>query len=170
MPICSLDQQRQIKALFKAYQAIAESAAFVKLETAQQKIISNALKDFQLSGINLESDKQQRYKEISQQLSELCSRYSDNVLDATNEWIKLITNADELKGLPDSALEQAKQAAEQVGHDGWLINLQFPSYIAVMTYADNRDLRHVWARMQHAYLQSLPQKEGCWESHREYQF
>ncbi|MDQ7090799.1 MAG: oligopeptidase A [Methylococcales bacterium] len=131
----------QNKTLFDAYQAIAEGSDFVDLKVAQKKIISNALKDFQLSGINLEQGKQQRYKEISQQLSELCSRYSDNVLDATNDWVKLITDKDELNGLPESALDQAKQAAEQAGHEGWLINLQFPSYIAVMTYAANRDLR-----------------------------
>ena len=131
----------QNKALFKAYQSIKTSPNFAKLIIAQKKIIDNALKDFQLSGIDLDDDKQQRYKEISQQLSELCSRYSDNVLDATNDWTKLITDENELKGLPESAMIQAKQAAEQVGKEGWLISLQFPSYIAVMTYADNRELR-----------------------------
>jgi len=131
----------QNKALFKAYQSIKTSPDFAKLAIAQKKIIDNALKDFQLSGIDLADDKQQRYKEITQQLSELCSRYSDHVLDATNDWTKLITDENELKGLPESAMIQAKQAAEQIGKKGWLISLQFPSYIAVMTYADNRELR-----------------------------
>ncbi|NOQ36797.1 MAG: oligopeptidase A [Methylococcaceae bacterium] len=132
----------QNKDLFNAYQTIANSAEFESLETAQKKIIDNALKDFRLSGIDLDSDKQQRYKEISQQLSELCSRYSDNVLDATNAWTKIISDENELQGLPESAMIQAKQSAEMAEKEGWLISLQFPSYIAVMTYADNRELRH----------------------------
>jgi len=132
----------QLKPLFKAYQLIANSTEFVNLDIAQQKIINNALTYFKLSSIDLDADKQQRFQDISLQLSELCSRYSDNVLDATNEWTKLITDIKELTGLPESALIQAKQAAEQENKEGWLINLQFPSYIAVMTYADNRELRH----------------------------
>jgi len=131
----------QNKDLFNAYQALVDSADFTTLETAQKKIIHNALKEFRLSGIDLDADKQQRYKEISQQLSELSSHYSDNVLDATNDWTKLITDADELQGLPESALLQAQQSAVLVAKEGWLISLQYPSYIAVMTYADNRSLR-----------------------------
>ena len=131
----------QNKALFEAYHAIANSAEFASLDNAQQKTIENTLKDFKLSGIDLDDAKQQRYKEISQQLSELCSRYSDNVLDATNAWTKLITDEQELAGLPESAMIQAKQSAEQDNKDGWLISLQFPSYIAVMTYANSALLR-----------------------------
>jgi oligopeptidase A len=131
----------QNQALFNAYQAIANSAEFSTLDPAQQRVIDNGLTDFRLSGIHLDQAKQQRYKEISQQLSELCSHYSDNVLDATNGWNQHISDKNELKGLPESALAQAKQAAEQAGKKGWLINLHFPSYIAVMTYADNRALR-----------------------------
>ena len=131
----------QNKALQQAYKAISDSAAFSGLDRAQQKIINNALRDFHLSGVDLPVDKQNRYKEISQQLSKLASQFEENVLDATNAWHKHITHADDLTGLPESALAQARQAAEAEGKDGWLINLQFPSYLAVMTYADNRELR-----------------------------
>ncbi|MGJ0515453.1 MAG: oligopeptidase A [Methylomicrobium sp.] len=131
----------QNEALFKAYKAIAESDAYAALDIAQQKIIQNALRDFHLSGIDLDAEKKQRYKEISQELSQLASNYEENVLDATNGWTKLITNELDLTGLPDSALAQARQTAEQNGQEGWMITLQFPSYHAVMTYADNRELR-----------------------------
>ena len=131
----------QHEGLFKAFTAIAESPAFANFDTAQQKIISNALRDFKLSGIALDADNKQRFKEISQELSKLASQFEENVLDATNAWSKLLTSEADLAGLPTSALQQAKQTAEQAGQDGWLINLQFPSYHAVMTYADNRDLR-----------------------------
>jgi len=131
----------QNEALFKAYKAIEGSAEYASLDIAQQKIIQNTLRDFHLSGIDLDAEKKQRYKEISQELSKLASTYEENVLDATNGWSKLLTNELDLTGLPASALAQARQTAEQNGQEGWMITLQFPSYHAVMTYADNRELR-----------------------------
>jgi oligopeptidase A len=127
--------------LFNAYQALKQSPHFNHLTVAQKKVINNTLRDFQLSGINLSPEKQQRYKEIVQQLSELSSHYSNHVLDATNAWTKVISEVKTLQGLPESALIQAKQAAEQANQTGWLISLQFPSYSAVMTYADDAALR-----------------------------
>jgi len=131
----------QNEALFNAYRFIADSDEFATLDIAQQKIIHNALRDFKLSGIDLDDEKKLRYKEISQELSALASNYEENLLDATNAWSKLIRDADDLAGLPESALTQAKQTAESHDEDGWMITLQFPSYISVMTYADNRELR-----------------------------
>ncbi len=131
----------QNEALFKAYRFIADSDEFATLDTAQQKIIRNALRDFKLSGIDLDNEKKQRYKEISLELSALASNYEENLLDATNAWSKLIRDEQDLAGLPESALAQAKQTAESHNEDGWMITLQFPSYISVMTYADNRELR-----------------------------
>lgn len=131
----------QNRDLYQAYQAIRDGEEFAGLEPAQQKVINNALRDFHLSGVDLPAEQQARYKEISQQLSKLGSQYEENLLDATNAWHKLITDAEDLTGLPESALAQAKQSAVAEGKEGWLINLQFPSYLAVMTYADNRELR-----------------------------
>ena len=131
----------QNRALYEAYRAIHESVEFANLDRAQQKIINNALRDFHLSGVDLAAEQQARYKDISQQLSKLASQYEENLLDATNKWHKLLTNLDDLSGLPDSALAQAQQMAAAEDKQGWLINLQFPSYLAVMTYADNRELR-----------------------------
>ncbi len=131
----------QNEALFKAYRFIADSDEFATLDIAQQKIILNALRDFKLSGIDLDNEKKQRYKDISQALSALASNYEENLLDATNAWSKLIRDAQDLAGLPESALAQAKQTAASHNEDGWMITLQFPSYISVMTYADNRQLR-----------------------------
>ncbi|MGJ0427731.1 oligopeptidase A [Methylobacter sp.] len=131
----------QNERLFNAYQFIAASDAYTALDTAQQKIIQNALRDFRLSGIDLDAEKKQRYKEISQELSQLASKYEENLMDATNAWTKLIRDADDLAGLPESALAVARQTAESHNEEGWMITLQFPSYSAVMTYADNRELR-----------------------------
>ena len=131
----------QNRALYQAYQAVHDCTEFATLSAAQQKIINNALRDFHLSGVDLPADKQARYKDISQQLSKLASQFEENLLDATNAWHKLISDQAELSGLPESALAQAKQTAAAEGQQGWMITLQFPSYLAVMTYADNRELR-----------------------------
>jgi len=131
----------QNKALFNAYRMIAKSSEFASFDVAQQKIIRNALRDFRLSGIDLTEAQKQRYKEIAQELSQFTSRFEENVLDATNAWSKLLTHQSDLAGLPESALAQAKQAAESRGEEGWMISLQFPSYLAIMTYCDDWNLR-----------------------------
>ncbi len=127
--------------LYKAIKFIADSEQFDRLSKAQKKIIENNLRDFHLCGIDLDRAKQQRFKEIRQQLSKLRSNYENNVLDATNAWSRHITKSERLAGLPDSALAMAKQTAEQEGKEGWVFNLQFPSYFAIMTHADVRELR-----------------------------
>jgi oligopeptidase A len=131
----------QNAALCNAYQMLANSDGYMSLEPAQQKVLKNALRDFKLSGVDLEPDKKLRYKEISQELSRLASQYEENILDATNAWSKLITDEQYLAGLPESAKASAKQAAESQDQSGWLITLHSPSYQAVMTYADDRALR-----------------------------
>jgi len=131
----------QNKRLFYAYRQIAKHSEFSTFDTAQQKIVRNALRDFRLSGVDLSEEKKQRYKEICQELSQHTSHFEENVLDATNAWSKSISHKRDLVGMPESAIAQAKQAAEQAGEEGWLLTLQFPSYNAVMTYADSRELR-----------------------------
>ena len=131
----------QNEQLFKAYQVIAQSGEFTALDIAQKKIIRNALRDFELSGVDLDSGNKQRYKDISQELSRLASSYEENLLDATNAWSKLIRDEQDLAGLPESAMAQAKQTAESRNEAGWMITLHSPSYQAVMTYADDRELR-----------------------------
>jgi len=131
----------QNKELFSALQQIQDNQDKLGLDDAQRKSLENTLKGFRLSGVDLSDDKKKRYAEISTKLSTLTSKYSDNVLDATNAWSKEITDVDKLKGLPETAIEQAAEAAKQRDLSGWLITLDFPSYYAVMTYADDRALR-----------------------------
>jgi len=125
--------------LYQAYKAVAESDE--PLNTAQRKLLENALRDFHLSGVDLPPEKKARFKEISEEVSRLTSRFEENLLDATNAWSKLITDEAELAGLPESARDLACQNAEQHGESGWLLTLDFPSYIPVMTYAEDRALR-----------------------------
>ncbi|TKF80435.1 oligopeptidase A [Vibrio kanaloae] len=131
----------QHKGLFEAYKAIKASEAFSALNRAQQKTITDALRDFELSGIGLPADEQHRYGEISKRMSELGSQFSNNVLDATMGWSKQITDVAELAGMPESALAAAKAAAESKEQEGYLLTLDIPSYLPVMTYCDNQELR-----------------------------
>ncbi|MGB0360285.1 MAG: M3 family metallopeptidase, partial [Endozoicomonas sp.] len=131
----------QNQQLFEVYQSLKDSDQFKTLDKAQQKIIEDNLRDFRLAGVALEDEKKQRFGDIKKQLSELTSKFSDNVLDATMAWSKLVTDESELMGLPESALAGAKQLAAAKGKDGWMLTLDFPSYFPVMTYCDNRELR-----------------------------
>ncbi|WP_404837444.1 oligopeptidase A [Aeromonas media] len=131
----------QHEGLYQAYLALSESDDFLLLSGAQRKEIQNTLRDFRLSGIGLPAEAQQRYGEIQSRLSELASRFSNNVLDATQGWSKLVTDEAELAGLPASAQAAARQMAELKGKEGWLFTLDIPSYLPVMMYADNRALR-----------------------------
>ena len=127
--------------LYAAYKKIADSKEFNDYTYAQRRIINNALRDFRLSGAELDDEKKQQFKDIAQQLSVLSNQFAKNVLDATQAWELVIDNDEALAGLPESAVAQARQAADQVGKDGWRFTLDAPSYIAFMTYADNRELR-----------------------------
>lgn len=126
--------------LFKAYQALATNPA-ANLNPAQQKMLSNTLRDFRLSGVDLPEAKKQRFAQIQQRLAKLSNQFSNNVLDATQSWTKLVTDESQLIGLPESAKESAAAAAQAKDLQGWLFTLDFPSFQPVMTYADNRELR-----------------------------
>lgn len=131
----------QNKDLLNAYQQLKNSAEFPTLSIAQQKTINDTIRDFELSGVALPDAEKQRYAEIQARLSELSSTFSNNVMDATLGWQKLITDESELAGLPDSAKAAAAQAARQNDQEGWLFTLDFPSYLPVMTYAESQALR-----------------------------
>ncbi|MGF1774895.1 oligopeptidase A [Vibrio wakamikoensis] len=131
----------QHKGLYEAYKAIKASDEFEALSQAQQKTIKDSLRDFELSGIGLPANEQHRYGEISKRMSELGSQFSNNVLDATMGWTKHITDEKELVGMPESALAAAKAAAEAKELEGYLLTLDIPSYLPVLTYCDNQALR-----------------------------
>jgi oligopeptidase A len=139
----------QHEGLFQAYQTLANSEHFATLDTAQQKVITNALRDFELSGIALNDNDKKRYGEIVSRLSELSSQFSNNVLDATQAFSIHITDKAELAGLPESALGAAAALAESKSLSGWLFTLDIPSYLPVMMYCDNANLRE---KMYTAYV------------------
>jgi len=139
----------QNEALFRAYESLVEQESYQQFIPEQRKVIENELRDFRLSGIDLSDKDKKRYSDIMMRLSKLTSRFGENVLDATQAWSKLIDDETALAGLPDSALALTRQQAEQENKQGYLLNLEFPSYYPVITYADNRELRH---EMYEAYV------------------
>src|SRR5690554_1109035 len=137
----------QNRELYQAYKALADGDEYKQLNSTQQKVIDNALRDFRLGGVALEGEDKARYGTIAQRLSELSTRFANNVLDATGAWHLRFDNADALARLPESALAQAKQAGELKKNDkgeplgGYVVTLDFPSFLAVMMYANDRTLR-----------------------------
>jgi len=131
----------QHQRLFQAYQSLKNSTEFTSLNTAQKKVITNALRDFKLSGIALNDDDKKRYGEIVTRLSELSSSFSNNVLDATQAFSVNIIDKNDLQGLPESALAAAQALATSKEQQGYNFTLDIPSYLPVMMYCDNQALR-----------------------------
>ncbi|QAX82299.1 M3 family metallopeptidase [Candidatus Pseudomonas adelgestsugas] len=134
-------EMKQNRKLFQAFEALAKSSQAAYFDVAQNTILEHLLLDFRLSGIDLPSKQQRRYAEVQSKLSELSSKFSNQLLDATQAWTKHINDELILTGLTDSAKAQMSATAQANGFDGWLITLEFPSYDAVMTYSCDRALR-----------------------------
>lgn len=150
--------------LYQAYRDLKEGSHYAKLSVAEKKTVDNALRDFELSGIGLPLEKQKRYGEIAARLSELGAQYSNNVLDATMGWNKHITDVAQLEGMPESALAAAAAQAEAKGLEGWLLTLDIPSYLPVMTYCTNQALREEMYRAYATRASEQGPNAGKWDN------
>jgi len=139
----------QDEALQRAYQAIRDGDAFAQLSTEKQKVVENTLRDFRLSGVDLPPDDKARYKALKSELSSLTTTFANHLLDATNAWSLTVTDEARLAGIPETSRAMLRQAAEREGDAGWRITLDFPSFIAVMTHAEDRSLRET---VYHAFV------------------
>lgn len=128
-------------ALFDKYKALRNSAEFATLTPTRQRIVDNAIRDFRLSGAELPDDKKERYAEIQEAQAMLGTKFSENVLDATNDFSLIVEDEAKLAGLPDDAKAAARAAAEKDGKPGYKFTLHFPSYFPVLQFADSRALR-----------------------------
>jgi oligopeptidase A len=131
----------QNKALYAAFQTLRESNHYATLTQAQRQSVDNALREFRLAGVALEPAGKKRYAEIAARLAALSARFQENLLDATSAWHRDITEADELAGLPESALGVMAQNAQHNGVEGWRVSLDMPVVQAILTHAQNRSLR-----------------------------
>ncbi len=136
----------QNRVLYEKFKRLRASPEFERLDRAQCKIVENELRDFRLGGAELPPEKKARYTEIRDQLARASSRFSDNLLDATNAFSHFVTDENELAGLPEDVVEAAREAARADKREGWKFTLHAPSYLPVMQYADRRSFRELMYR------------------------
>ncbi|KAF5778773.1 putative oligopeptidase A [Helianthus annuus] len=138
----------QSKPIYNAFKAMKDSPDWATLSDARKRIVESSIKDAVLSGISLENDEREEFNKIQQELAKLSKTFGENVLDATKKFEKLITDKNEIGGLPATALGLAAQIATSKGHENataengpWMITLDGPSFMSVMQHAKNRALR-----------------------------
>lgn len=138
----------QSQPLYNACKVLRAGEDWSTLEPAQQRIVEAAIRDAELSGVGLETQKRDRFNEIQLELAELATKFSNNVLDATKAFSMTLTSKDQVDGLPPSLTSLAAQAARAAGEEGataengpWRITLDYPSYIPFMKHSNRRDLR-----------------------------
>ena len=136
----------QDERLYAKYRALRNSREFDTLSAAQKKIVENELRDFRLGGAELPAAQKARFKEIQEALSKLSSRFEENVLDTTNDYALYVHDVQTLQGIPQDVLQAAADAAAAENKMGWKFTLHFPSYLPVLQYADNRELRETLYR------------------------
>jgi oligopeptidase A len=134
--------------LYAKYKALATSPAAQQLRPSRRKALSNAMRDFVLSGAELQGEAKTRFAQIQERQAELSQKFSEHVLDATDGYA-YYASEDEMAGVPADARQAARQAAQAEGKDGHKLTLQFPSYFPVMQYGEHRALRE---RLYTAYV------------------
>ena len=127
--------------LFARIKAVYDQRESANLTGEQLQLLQDIYNGFARGGANLQGEQKEKYRELSQKLSLLTLQFSENCLKETNDYLKVITDSTLLSGLPESAITAAKETAQEKGVEGWAFTLHAPSYVPVMTYADNRDLR-----------------------------
>jgi oligopeptidase A len=141
----ALGQNRE---LYAAVKAVSESPGFADLPRASRTLVEHELRDFELAGVALEEPARSRFREISSELAKLSTEFEEAVLDATDAWSEHITDEAALAGIPESGRSVLRAYAREKDLEGWLVTLKQPSVQAVLTYADDRELR---ARVYRAY-------------------
>lgn len=136
----------QHEGLYRKYKALRAGSAFATLSAARKRVVDNRLRDFRLGGAELDDTAKARFKAVAERLSELSSKFSDNVLDATNAFAHYAASEHELQGIPEDVVTAARVAAEAEGRPGWKFTLHMPSYLPVLQYADHRPLREAMYR------------------------
>lgn len=129
------------KALFERVKAVYDMRDTLGLTPEQATLLEKKYKSFSRNGANLPDDKKTRLREIDKELSRLSLEFGENVLAETNAYQLHITDEADLSGLPEGAVEAARELAMSLEKEGWVFTLDYPSYIPFMTYADNRELR-----------------------------
>ncbi|NJB72782.1 peptidyl-dipeptidase Dcp [Saonia flava] len=127
--------------LFKRIKLVYDGKDSLDLTVEQETLLDKKYKSFSRNGANLDEGKKKRLREIDAESAKLKLTFGENILAETNKYQMHLTNEADLDGLPDGAKEAAAQLAKSKELKGWLITLDYPSYIPFMKYATNRELR-----------------------------
>ena len=127
--------------LFQRVKTVYEQKAKLNLTTEEQTLLQDTYDNFVRRGANLTGQQKEEYRRLTNELSKLTLQFSQNLLKETNNYELLLTQQEQLGGLPESVIEAASQTAKEKGKEGWLFTLSAPSYVPFMTYNENRDLR-----------------------------
>lgn len=127
--------------LFKSYKYLKKNFFVNKFNDIQKSSINKIILDFSLSGVSLKEKQKKRYKEITMKLSNLYLRYSNNVMDASNSWEKLVIDKKDINSLSKYFLKESSLKAKKQKKKGWLLTLDTDSYYQIMKYSDNYPLR-----------------------------
>jgi len=133
-------EMAQDERLYKLYKDVNDQLGD-KAGAAQSSLLKHALRDFQLAGVDLPADKKDRFREVMETLSQLQAKYEQNLLDSMAAWVHHETVEANLAGLPAAVLDVARAAAAEQDVDGWLLRLDQPTYVAVISHCDNDQLR-----------------------------
>ena len=131
----------QDEVLYKKYQSLKDGEIFESLTPSQKRIIDNVLREFKLGGAELNELEKARFKVIQEKLAKLSTQFEENILDATNEFSIFVGDADDLQGIPEENIKKAQSEAIEDKKEGYKFTLHFPSYLPVMQYAEDRNLR-----------------------------
>jgi len=127
--------------LYRQYQRLHDAADFAAWPPVRRRVVELALRDFRLSGVELQGDARQRYARNAEREAQVSQKFSENVLDAVDAWSLIVEDETRLAGLPADVRDAARKAAEADGKSGWKLTLKMPCYLPVMQYAQDRELR-----------------------------
>jgi oligopeptidase A len=153
----------QSESLYLAYRTIAEEEG-AALAPVQRQVIEHALRDFRLAGVGLPVERKERFKAVMLELTQLQAKFEENVLDATNGWTYHVANSEELRGLNDMLIEQARRRAHEKRVEGWVLTLDQPTYVAVVTDAESATLRRAFYEAWTTRASDKGPNAGRWDN------
>jgi oligopeptidase A len=153
----------QSEPLYRAYQAIVDREGS-SLGAVERRVVEQALRDFRLAGVGLDEERKRRFKTVMLELTQLQAKFEENVLDATNAWTHQVTDADELRGLNEAIVAAAERRAKERGVSGWVLSLDQPTYVAVVTDAESEPLRRAFYEAWTTRASDRGPNAGKWDN------
>ena len=153
----------QDERLYKAYSTIASHEG-ATLDPVRRRVLEHALRDFELAGVGLPSEAKQRFKTLMLELTQLQSKFEENVLDATSAWSHHVTDPAQVRGLNEIIIERARQRAHEQRMEGWILTLDQPTYVAVVTNAQSAQLRRVFYEAWSTRASERGPQAGRWDN------